>query len=433
MTKITTTKKLFFMMLLMLVCSIYFCSTTSSAAYTKKSVQKEIKSVKKQIKSLSKKDKKQKKGLQSIGGKMLSSDPCIIVTGLGIFTPSYYWVQNPKNFNRSFLGLGSGYVKKTNKYKKWNGTSCRVVIAKKINGTYEKKIKTKKKKLKALQNTLKNQMTLSKNDLELLKGETRTLSVYWKYTDGYNKATWKSSNNSVISVSKNGKLTAKRNGTATLTAKDTITGKTQKVKYTVVLPYIKFDEKKYSFDRANDYDIPYYLSSYASEKGYDAVIPLIYHVWTGEFKITVSNEKVIPFAEEKDGAILLRFGERGNSTITISSEDGIKASCTIEITDSRTLSFSQSNYKFDILYDRRPSLELFNDNGSGSFSNYSKWGPYNVTVSNPAVLSIVESYDDHIDVKLMKPGTTKITLSDNAGIITECTVEVENTYEDYDW
>lgn len=419
MTKTITTKKLFFMMLLMFACSICFCTTTSSAAYTKKSVQKEIKSLKKQIKSLSKKDKKQKKGLQNIGGQMLSADPCIIVTGLGIVTPSYYWVQNPKNFNRSFLGLGSGYVKKTNKYKKWNKYTCRVVVAKKINRTYEKKIETKKKKLKALQNTLKNQMTLSKNDLELLKGETRTLSVYWKYTDGYNKATWKSSNNSVISVTKSGKITAKRNGTATLTAKDTITGKKQSVKYSVVSPYIEFDEESYIFDRAENYSVPYLPSQ--DDKGFDAAIEINYCTCEGKYDVVISNEKVIPYAEEIDGVIFLKFGERGNSTITVSSEDGAKASCTIEITDSRILSFSESNYKLNINLSKRMNLRL----------SHGDWGPFKVDISNPAVLSLDDLGGNSLTVNLLALGTTQITLSDNMGIIAECTVEVADTYGDY--
>lgn len=417
-TKSSITTKLFFLLLLTFVCSVCFCKTESCAAeYTKKSVQKEIKILKKQIKLLSQKDKKQKKGLHSIGGTILSSDPCIIKTGLGIVTPSYYWVQNPKNFTTSIFGIGSGYVKKTNKYKNWNGYTCRVVVAKKINSSYEKKIQKKKKKLTALQHTLKNKMTLYNKNTELLKGEIKTLSVsWWKYSDGYNKVTWKSNNSSVISITKKGKLTAKRNGTATLTAQDTITGKKQSIKYTVVSPYITFDKEKYVFDRAEDY-------SKWNYREYDAVIQLDYHTRDEKYNVTISNKKVIPFAEEKDGVILVQFGERGSCTVSVSSSDGAKASCTIEITDSRTLSFWEPDYNFDLYYNRTGILTL----------NYYDWGPFDVTISNPAVLSIDELRGGNLEVKLLAPGTTRITLSDNAGIITECTVNVENTYGDDDW
>lgn len=70
---------------------------------------------------------------------------------------------------------------------------------------------------------------LSKKKLTMVKGETKTLKV--KGTS--KKAVWKSSKKKVASV-KNGKVKAKKNGVATITAK--VAGKKLKCKVTVVTP-----------------------------------------------------------------------------------------------------------------------------------------------------------------------------------------------------
>mgnify|MGYP006070481083 FL=1 len=70
-------------------------------------------------------------------------------------------------------------------------------------------------------------LKLSASKVTLVKGKTKTLKASVKGTRS--KVTWKSSRPSVASVSKNGKITAKKAGTAVITAKVKGVKKTCKV------------------------------------------------------------------------------------------------------------------------------------------------------------------------------------------------------------
>lgn len=66
-------------------------------------------------------------------------------------------------------------------------------------------------------------------------GQSLTLSPVFKYnTSDINKITWKSSNTNVVKVSKNGNLLGIAPGTATVSAKLSVTGKTYKTVVNVI-------------------------------------------------------------------------------------------------------------------------------------------------------------------------------------------------------
>ncbi len=111
-------------------------------------------------------------------------------------------------------------VKGTKKKVKWSSSNKKVAIVskkgkvtakKKGTATITAKIGKNKYKCKV---TVKNP-TISKTSLTLAKGKTFTLKV----NHAVGKVTWSSSNKKVATVSSKGKVTAKKNGTATITAK----------------------------------------------------------------------------------------------------------------------------------------------------------------------------------------------------------------------
>ncbi|MBO5349511.1 MAG: Ig-like domain-containing protein [Clostridia bacterium] len=72
-----------------------------------------------------------------------------------------------------------------------------------------------------------NELKLNKTEVTLTEGESETLTV-----TGNGTITWKSSNENIVAVDNNGKITAKSAGTATITVTDEL-GKTAQVKVTV--------------------------------------------------------------------------------------------------------------------------------------------------------------------------------------------------------
>lgn len=74
---------------------------------------------------------------------------------------------------------------------------------------------------------------LNKSKLTLKKGKTSTLKVTVSPTEADTKLEWKSSNTKVATVNKNGKITAKKKGTVTITVTDKNTGKKATCKVTV--------------------------------------------------------------------------------------------------------------------------------------------------------------------------------------------------------
>lgn len=88
-----------------------------------------------------------------------------------------------------------------------------------------------------LQVQAKSTVKLNKDSTTVYVGKTTTLKI----TGTSKKITWSSSNKKVATVSSKGKVTAKKKGTATITAK--VNGKSYKCKVTVKNPYLNATKK----------------------------------------------------------------------------------------------------------------------------------------------------------------------------------------------
>ena len=164
-------------------------------------------------------------------------------------------------------------VKGTKKKVKWSSSNKKVAtVSKKGKVTAKKKgtatITARVGKKKYRCNVTVKNPTLSKTNLTLVKGKTFILKV----NHAVGKVTWSSSNKKVATVSSKGKVTAKKKGTATITAK--ASGIKLRCKVTVVKegeqdPYDEYslDEKKlnrgilsirmfddYGIDQLTDWD-----------------------------------------------------------------------------------------------------------------------------------------------------------------------------------
>lgn len=71
-------------------------------------------------------------------------------------------------------------------------------------------------------------VTVNKMNYEIGKGKSKSLKKFLKYIKGYKKAKYSSSKKSIVSVTKKGKIKAKKHGSATITAK--IKGTKYKIK-----------------------------------------------------------------------------------------------------------------------------------------------------------------------------------------------------------
>ena len=209
----------------MVICCLSVQPVEAKTVLSAKQIQSKIASTKKSIKKLEKqynaavkKEKKQAKGSISIVGDIVSRNPYVVRTSF--FGDSYYWVLNPKNMN-DLLVSAVGYVVPTGKYRNYNGITCTECKAVKVSNKsrgIKRKINNKKNELKKYQNALKEKVYLRDSEADMEVGATWKLPWNWMHGGSYNKITWKSSNKSVATVDKNGKVTAKKEGKAVITA-----------------------------------------------------------------------------------------------------------------------------------------------------------------------------------------------------------------------
>ena len=178
-------KILYSIITIMLVLSVMVCGTNTTAYAATKSIR--VKTTKSTLYILDSANNKAK----------------LTVTwnGKNVTKAAKYKSSNSKiakvNKNGTITAVRPGTVKITTKYK---GKSCTT------------KVTIKKAKL-----------SLNKKTIELSRGQKFTLKAFANKNGISNKnIKWTSSNSNIVSVNKNGILTTKKNGTATISCKTTI-------------------------------------------------------------------------------------------------------------------------------------------------------------------------------------------------------------------
>lgn len=225
-------------------------NATTAKALTQKQAKSKIATLEKDIKKLKKQKKtalateaKQKKGATPVYGEVICFNP-FILRGVSLGNPVYYWITNSDNLSR-FLTTASGYVKLTGKYKKYEGYTCAVGKAVKVSNksnTIQKKIDKKTESLGVYKNALKEKVVFTEKSTSITVGSKKTLKWYWEYSGKYNTKKWKSSNTKVATVNSSGKVTAKKEGTATISVTTSLSKKTTKCRITVKKEEQKTDD-----------------------------------------------------------------------------------------------------------------------------------------------------------------------------------------------
>ncbi|MCM1364608.1 MAG: Ig-like domain-containing protein [Faecalibacterium sp.] len=171
---------------------------------------------------------------------------------------------------------------------------------------------------------------LDKTSLTLYLGKTATLKATIAPTDASNKAvTWTSSDTSIVTVDKNGKLTPKKAGSATITVKSSDGGKTAKciVKVERAATSIKLNKTSLSMVAGESQTL---TSTLAPSDVTNKTI-----TWS-------TSDKSIATVSAKG---VVKAVKGGTATITAKSSNGLTVKCTVKITQYvSSVKFEKNEY-----------------------------------------------------------------------------------------
>jgi len=368
---------LFITFLILILSCLTSAYRTEARAATRTEILQKVKKLKSDISILEKKYKtananyeKKTKGLilLSIFNNVISTSPYVIEANdiASLFTTkSYYWVLNPDKLDSSYFGVG--YVKKTGKYRYFNGIACTECIAVKVgknpSSAIKKKISSKKNEIDRYETMLEDKVKIY--DIDVMKGEKAKLKKEWTYSGKGNSLTYKSSKPEVASVDSKGVVHAKKTGTTTITVKTSVSGSKSTCKVNVVAPIkeIKFEQSEYivyknelkqyyGYDYENYEDDEYDESYFIAKLKYDTDVKNMKGI-NSKLKVSSSNKSVAVYnknvaAADEIGELSIIVHKSGISEITIESENGLKTSCKISVYEDKITGLSVEKPIFEV-------------------------------------------------------------------------------------
>ena len=233
-----------------LAATIAIAPAVPANAMTKKQVNSEITKLQKQVKKdkssynkALKNDQDTLKTYTKVDGILYYPDPYIVqIKNFYEHYDLYLHFQDATNLTVMQDTDGgtkrvTGYAVMTGKTMDFYGTKVNEAVAKVAPHSASDKqaaIHRNQARIKSLKNSKKDSISLN-STYTLAPGQSLTLEPVFKYnTSDINKITWKSSNAKVVKVSKNGNLLGIAPGTATVSAKLSVTGKTYKTTVNVI-------------------------------------------------------------------------------------------------------------------------------------------------------------------------------------------------------
>lgn len=369
---------LFITFLILILSCLTSAYRTEARAATRTEILQKVKKLKSDISILEKKYKtananyeKKTKGLilLSIFNNVISNSPYVIEANdiASLFTTkSYYWVLNPDKLDSSYYGVG--YVKKTGKYRYFNGIACTECIAVKVGKNHssaiKKKISSKKNEIDRYEAMLEDEVEI--HDVNIIKGGKSKLDKKWTYSGKGNSLTYKSSNPEIASVDTKGVVHAKKVGTTTITVKASVSGSKSSCKVNVVEPIteIEFEKPEYVFYK-DDLEI-YYESNDYNEEDYeyskygDVIAKLKYKTdvknikgINNTLKVSFSDKSVASYdrniaSKDKPGELSIIIHNTGITDIKIETEDGVMTSCKISVYQKKIISLSVESNRMEV-------------------------------------------------------------------------------------
>ena len=218
-------------------------------AMTKKQVNAEITSLQKKVKkdksSYNRSLKKDQEILDSyykVDGIRYTADPFIVVIKKTGQPDTYLYFRDTSKLTIADSHDGNtthvtGLATISDNTIDFYGVKAKEATAKDAPHTASDRqaaIEKNQSRIRALKSSKKESVSLNPTYV-LATGQSLTLSPVFKYnTSDINKITWKSSNTKVVKISKNGNLLGIAPGTATISAKLSVTGKTYKTTVNVI-------------------------------------------------------------------------------------------------------------------------------------------------------------------------------------------------------
>ena len=190
-------------------------------------LQKRIAKNKKAYKPALAKDNGINSAYSEVYGHLYSTDPFIIFDDK---LDKHLLFDDPTGLTAqgSMSLIYTGVVRVTDEIVHYNGTvayKAKAVEYSHKAADLKNAIKTDTAYLKQLKNSKKELLAI--DGVTLKKGESQKLVTHFSYgTEGINTLTWKSSAPKTVSVSKDGTVTGKKKGSAVISAKLSVTGKT---------------------------------------------------------------------------------------------------------------------------------------------------------------------------------------------------------------
>ncbi len=296
--------------------------------------------------------------------------------------------------------------------------SSKGIITAKKTGKVKITVTTKDKKQKTVinLNVVKKvpvkKVKLNKTTLTLKKGKTAKLTFTLNPVTSTNqKATWKSSNTKVVSVSKSGKLSAKKAGKATITVK--VDGKKATCKVTV-----KDTTKKETNDKTDKEDDNSDKTIKVSEiklSDTSKTIPTG-NSFTLIANVTPSNasNRSVKYSSSNTAVATVTSNgtvkgiSAGQATITCTAQDssGISTTCTVTVIDA-VLYGDSGNVKYALYKTSNTPTYKLEITGNGSMADYeynldspTPWDVYRTQITELSIGNGVTHIGDYAFYKL---------------------------------
>lgn len=255
--------------------------SVEAKAWTKKSVQKELKKLKKETNIFAKKYKKKDAFIVLLAG-VVRKKPYIILDG--VRNNMLFIVKNSKNL---FEFDYDGYKAFDSKYLfdfDYDGYKAVIGVVK-LTGkekVFKNEYYTEVEALKGskefvdllyrsiiLNQALQNKIGFTSLNYFALEGEEASSlseAIQWSFPDDeYNGIKWEVKNRDILSIDKKGEIKAKKVGKTTITAKTTVSEKKTKANFYVLPNNLTFSEEEYYFKFDEEESYPKMFLSFNRE------------------------------------------------------------------------------------------------------------------------------------------------------------------------
>ncbi len=286
-------------------------------------------------------------------------------------------------------------------------------ITAKGNGTANITVKLYNGKTASCKVTVKNapsSVSLTAKNLTLGKGETYIIAQNSNSGSYAKSFTWSSSNSSVATIEKTSgnkaKITAKGNGTATITFK-TYNGKTASCKVNVknAPASVKINPTSLTLGVGETYTISESTNSgtYANAEN---------------LKWSSSNTSVATVSKGSGNKAVVTAKGRGTANITIKLYNGKTATCKVTVKSAPT-SVKLSATKLSM--DPGNTYIISESSNSGSYAKNFVWSS-----SDPAVAAVEKTSGNKAKITAISPGTATVYVKLYNGVTASCIVTVKN-------